>query len=61
MIVSSGGGKVNGGIVRCQRSIDSSARGAEDSTLIEARISWSWLEGQGIIFKIDCRKPQLCT
>ena len=32
-----------------------------DTTFIEARISWSWLEGQGAIFKKDRRKPQLCT
>jgi len=47
--------------MRCQRSIDSSAHGAGDSTLIEARISGSWLEGQGTIFKIVRRKSQLCT
>jgi len=49
------------GDVRGQRSIDPSARGAGDSTLIEARISGSWLEGQGSIFKKDFRKTQLCT
>ena len=46
------------GDVRGQRSIDPSARGAGDSTLIEARISGSWLEGQGTIFKKDFRKTQ---
>ena len=61
MIVSRGGGKVNGGDVRGQRSIDSSARSAGDTAFIEQRISWIWLEGQGTIFKKDFRKTQLCT
>jgi hypothetical protein len=49
------------GDVRGQRSIDSSARGAGASTLIETRISWSWLEGQGTICRKDRRKPRLYT
>jgi hypothetical protein len=36
-----------------------SARG--NTTFIEARTGWSWLDGQGPIFRIVRRNPQLCT
>lgn len=31
------------------------------SAFIEQRISWSRVEGQGTLFEIDRRKPQLCS
>ena len=45
---------------RCQEPFRL-VRTRADTIFIEARISRSWLEGHGIIFKKDRRRPQLCT